>query len=1151
MWRSLALLCALSFTAFGQDTRGAILGRVTDASGANVSGAEVHVSNVATGVSVTAKTNDSGNYNVPYLTPGMYVVTAELAGFKKFVRDNVQVRVNDSVEVNMNLTVGDVAESVEVTAETPLLSTAEASLGQVVDERRVMELPIFSGNAMEFTLLAPGTVNGTDMRLRKAPFNNAPSQFSTDGSGLFNNEFNIDGITNTFSDSVNVRVAFSPPQASIQEFKVQTSSFDASSGHTMGSVVNINSKGGSSGFHGSAWWWLRHSDLDAPSIFQNRSAQPGQRKIAVYQDNRYGLSGGAPVIIPKIYNGKNRTFWQFTWEANKFGDPNVGTNTSTVPRAAWRNGDFSDLLKLGPNYQLYDPSTIKAEANGTFSRLPFVGNIIPANRLDPVGKALLNLYPLPNQPGNPDGGNNYFLTGKALEDYWSTIGRVDHVINEKNRMFVRVHRDFWQEDKNRSFGNDVNGIILNRINRAIAFDDVHVFTPTFLLNFRYGVTQQEFPEHRVSSGFDLTTLGFSPNLTKLIAGTPALPNIQIGNLTQISQSESGDGVASSLVHTFVGNFTWMRGNHSLRFGPEFRLYRVFSDRHSADNAPVLNFNNLWGKGPNNTSAAPPVGGELVSVLLGIPGGNMTRSGSFAIQDKYFGSYLQDDWKVSKKLTVNLGLRIEHESPVTERFNRSATGFLAGTPNPIAAAAMANYAKSAQVPEVPLAAFKVNGGLTFAGDQNRNLWSGMGVTWLPRIGLAYQITDKTVLRAGYGIFYGSIGSFKTGALLTGFSQSTPIEATNDNGLTFKATLANPLPGGLLAPLGAAGGMSTGLNQNITYFATDRKQPYAQRWSLGLQQQFKGGFVAEASYVGNRGTRLGVNRNINSTPLQYLSTAPLRDAATITYLGAAFPNPFFGLDPQYTSSTISREQMLRPYPEFGTVTYNDPVGYSWYHSLQSRLEKRMSHGVTLQVSYTYSKAMEATTFLNGADPMPYESLGDIDRPHRIVSSGIWELPFGKGRKFGANMPKPLEFFVGGWQLSGVQQRQSGQPIGWGQMIIVGDSTKITLPSDQRNADRWFNTDVFSKNSAVQVASNVRTFPLRFSNIRLDSQRRWDFSLNKTFSISEKARMRFRADAFNALNEPVLRGPNTTATSGAFGTITAQEPPRSFQFALQLMF
>jgi hypothetical protein len=1154
MWRSLAVLLALSFAAFGQDTRGSILGRVTDASGANVAGAEVKITNVATGVAVTAKTNDSGNFVVPYLTPGVYTVTAELAGFKKFVRENVQVRVNDAVEVNMPLTVGDVAESVEVKAETPLLSTAEASLGQVVDERRVLELPIFSGNAMEFTLLAPGTVNGTDMRLRKAPFNNAPSQFSTDGSGLFNNEFNIDGVTNTFSDSTNVRVAYSPPQAAIQEFKVQTSSFDAQNGHTMGSVVNINSKGGTSAFHGSAWWWLRHSDLDAPTIFQNRSAQPGQRKIAVYQDNRYGLSGGGPVIVPKVYDGKNRTFWQFTWEANKFGDP-AGTYVSSVPRAAWRNGDLSDLLRLGTQYQLYDPFTTKAEPNGTFSRTAFPNNIIPANRIDPVGKAILNLYPLPNQPGSTDGTNNFFMSGKAIENYWSTIGRVDHVINDKNRMFVRFHRDYWQEDKNRHFGNDINGIILNRINRAISFDDVHVFSPTFLLNFRYGLTQQEFPERRVSTGFDLTTLGFSQNLVGLIpAGQAAIPQTSIGSLSQLSPSESGDGVASSIVNTWVGNFTWIKGNHSFRFGPEFRLYRVFSDRHSGDNSPILNFSD-WGKGPLNTSPTPPVGAQIVSALLGIPGGNMTRSGSFATQDKYLGLYFQDDWKVSRKLTLNLGLRAEYESPVTERFNRSVTGFASDTANPISAAAVANYARSTNpVPEVPLSAFRVNGGVKFAGDSNRNLWDGMGVTWLPRIGLAYQVTDKLVLRAGYGVFYGSVGSFRSGAILTGFSQSTPIEATSDNGLTFRTTLANPLPNGLIQPLGAAGGMSTGLNQTITYFANERKQPYAQRWSFGLQEQLKGGFLAEASYVGNRGARLGINRNINATPLRYLSTAPIRDQATITYLAQAFPNPFFGLDPQYTSSTITREQMLRPYPHFGTVQYNDPAGYSWFHSLQSRLERRMAQGFTLQISYTWSRAMEATSFLNAADPMPYESLASIDRAHRIVGSGIWELPFGKGRKFGTSLPKALEFIAGGWQLAGVAQRQSGQPIDWGQMVITGDSTKIMLPSDQRNADRWFNTSVFATlNAATSLtpASNVRTFPLRFSDVRFDSQRRWDFSLNKSFRITESARARFRADTFNAFNSPVLRGPNTTATSGAFGTVTAQEPPRSFQFSLQLMF
>ena len=1141
------MLCLLTSAASAQDARGTVVGRVTDQSGAVLAAVDVRATNTATGVAVSAKSNESGNYSLPYLVPGVYNLTSEISGFKRFVRDNVEVRVADTVELNIQMAVGDVAEKMEVTAETPLLSTAEASLGQVVDERRVLSLPLFSGNAMEFALLAPGTTNATDMRLRKAAFNNAPSQFSTDGSGAYGNEFTIDGVTNTFSDATNVRVAFSPPQASISEFKVQTSAFDASMGHTMGSVVNVSTKGGGNDIHGSAWWWLRHSALDTPDIYQNRSGQA----LAVYQDNRYGVAAGGPLVLPKVYNGKNKTFWYFTWETNKFGTPS--STTSTVPRAGWRNGDLSDLLKVGLNYQIYDPATIQAAANGRFSRQPFAGNIIPASRIDPIARKILDLYPLPNAPGTSDGRNNFFLSGKALEDYWSTIGRFDHAFSEKDRLFVRVHRDFWQEDKNHDFGNDIQGLILNRINRGIALDEVHMFNANLVLNFRYGLAQQEFPEHRTSQGFDLGSLGFAPAFVSLFPKTTsAVPFIQAGSLTSLSRSESGDGVAASLSHTFTGNFTWMKGNHSVRFGPEFRLYRVFSDRHSNDTSPNLAFSSAWGLGPLDNSPAPPVGAELTSLLLGIPGGQATRSGSFAQQDKYYALYVQDDWKLTRKLTLNLGLRVEHESPVTERFDRSATWFLGDQVSPIAAQAIANYARN-PLPELPAANFKVNGGLTFAGANSnpREFWSGQNLEWMPRIGIAYQVSEKTVVRAGYGIFYGSVGSFKTAANLSGFSQSTPIEASNDNGLTFKTKLSNPLPSGLLAPLGPSGGLSTDLGKSISFFSRSRVQPYAQRWSLGIQQQLKGGFMLESAYVGNRGTHLPISRNINGVPLKYLSTSPARDQATINLLTANFPNPFFGLNPQYTGSNTSRQSLLLPYPQFGNITYLDSAGYSWYQSLQSRVERRFSRGFTLQWAWTWSKAMDATSFLNASDPMPYRSLSDIDRGQRFTGSGIWELPFGKGRKFGSHLPKALELFAGGWQMAGAWQRQSGQPINWGNIIINGDSTKLVLPSSERNTDHWFNTSIFNTASSQQLANNVRTFPLRFGNVRFDSQRRWDVSLNKTFTVTERFKMKFRADSFNVLNEPVLRGPDTSPTSTTFGKITAQEPPRSFQMSLSMQF
>jgi hypothetical protein len=1140
-----ALACAQS-----QDARGAITGRVTDQTGAVAPGTEVKARNAATGVVASTKTNDSGNYFLPFLLPGTYTVTSELTGFKRFVRENVQVRVNETVELNIQLSVGDVTESVEITAETPLLQTTEASLGQIVDERRILELPLFAGNAMDLVHLAPGTVNGTDMRLRKAPFNNAPSQFSTDGTGNYGNAFTIDGVANVYSDGTSPRVAFSPPQASLSEFKVQTSSFDAAIGRTMGSLVNVSTKGGTNDIHGQAWWWLRHSAFDAPTIYQNRSGT----KLPVYRDNRYGLAGGGPVYLPKIYNGKNKTFWFFTWEANKFGDPNVGGSMiSTVPSAAWRNGDLSDLLKIGANYQLYDPATIATAPGGRFSRQPLPGNIFPASRITAASKALLALWPLPNQVGTADGRNNFFYSLPAKEDYWTTIGRVDHAFNEKNRMFLRWHRDFWEEDKNRSFGNDVNGIILNRINRGIALDDVHMLSPTLILNFRYGISAQEFPERRVSKGFDLASLGFSQTLVGLVDRSLAtIPRTAVGSLTTLSNWESGDGTTSSISHNGVANGVWMKGNHNVRFGLDFMLFREFRNRYPNQVSPDFSFSNAWARGPLDNSAAPPVGAEFIALLMGIPGGSMALNGSYAEQDVYYGLYVQDDWKVTRKLTLNIGLRAEIESPITERFNRSVSQFDGTSANPIQAAAIANYARN-PIPELPVSAFKVLGGVTFAGvgGNPREYWGHNGVQWNPRIGLAYQWTPKTIIRAGYGIFYSPNGILRTNSIQAGFSRSTPINASADGGLTWIATLANPLPNGLLPVLGAAGGLETTLGQGTSAFPRNRPAAYAQRFSFGLQREFGMGFMGEASYVGNRSTRLIVSRSQSYTPREYLSTLPVRDQATINFLSANFPNPFYGLNPQFTSSNISRAQLLTQYPHFSSVAVDDPVGYAWFHSLQSRLEKRFTRGFTLQMAYTWSKAMEAVTFLNAQDPMPYESLSDIDRAHRITGSGIWELPFGKGRRWGGGMHPILEFFAGGWQLSGVVQRQSGAPLGFGQALFIGDSSKIVLSSPERNTDRWFNTDVFNRNSAQVLASNIRTAPLRYSNIRADSQRRWDFSANKTFRITERFRMVFRADTFNALNEVVLRAPNTDPINSAFGRVTAQEPPRSWQFSLQLKF
>lgn len=1133
-----------------QDPRGTIMGRVVDPSDIGIPSAAVKVISDDTGVTYTATSSPLGDYRVPYLLPGMYRVEVEASGFSRLNRTGIQVRTTETVTLDLKMAIGQVTETVEVTAETPLLAVSDVSLGQVVDERRIAELPLFAGNAMDLVHLAPGTVNGTNLRLRKAPFNNAPSQFGTNGVSNYNNDFTIDGVVNVYSDGTQPRVAFSPPQTAIGEFKVQTSSFDASTGFSLGSVVNVTTKSGTNQLHGELHHWLRHSKLDAPTIFQNRAGQG----LPLYQDNRFGGSAGGPVFLPKLYDGRNRTFWFYAYEANLFGDPNVGSRVSTVPTDAMRRGDLSALLALNANNQIYDPLSTVTAPNGRFRRTPIAGNIIPTARLDAVAQNLLKAYPAPNQPGTSDFRQNFFLAGKALETYWTNIGRVDHVFSENHRIFFRFHRDYWEEDKNRFFGPEYpEGIILNRVNRGAAFDDVLVLSPTVVLNFRYGLTQQDFPERRVSRGTDLAALGFASNVVSSVDRSVAtFPRLAVAPWSTVGSWESGDGVTASLIHNFNTTLNWNKAAHNLRFGFDWRNLRENRNRFQAAASPDLSFNSTFTRGPLDTAAPPQVGGEIASFLLGVPAGSMSVVASYAERNSIYGFYVQDDWKVSRKLTLNLGLRYEVENATTERYDRAVRNFDETAVNPISAQATTNYARN-PIAELPVADFKVLGGLTFVnvGGNPRGFWEPARNNFMPRIGLAYQMDEKTVFRGGYGLFVAPLGTLYSNTEPAGFTLATPIQATLDNGLTFIATTGNPFPNGLNQPLGAAGGLRTNLGQGVTAYPNARKNAYAQRWSAGLQRVLPANFLVEASYVGNRSTRLNVTRNLNFTPAQYLSTSPVRDQNTINFLGQNIPNPFRGTDPIY-GANISRANLLRPFPQFGNVNIQEPVGYGWYHSLQMRLEKRFTRSYTMQASYTWSKNMEATEFMNDQDIIPYEVVSGLDRTHRITASGIWEIPYGKGRQFGADTHPLINGIFGGWQLNSSWQHQSGQPLGFGNAIFNGDLNNVVLPGDERNVDQWFNANAgFERNNALQLASNLRRFPLRFNGIRGPIQDRLDFGLIKNFPIKERFVLQFRAETFNALNFANLANPNTTVTSGAFGTITSQDPPRSWQGALKLTF
>ena len=494
--------------------------------------------------------------------------------------------------------------------------------------------------------------------------------------------------------------------------------------------------------------------------------------------------------------------------------------------------------------------------------------------------------------------------------------------------------------------------------------------------------------------------------------------------------------------------------------------------------------------------------------------------------------------------------------MTERFDRAAVHFAGTAINPLNDAARAAYAKSPMLPELPVDKFQVLGGLTFANvaPNGRTYWKGEKLNFQPRVGFAYQFAAEDHHPRRLGIFKASIGVNYSNTDQTGFSQSTPIVMTRDNGLTYVADQREPAAGRFDETPRRGGGLRTYIGQNVNFFLEERKQPYAQRWSFGIQQELPLKAMIEASYVGNRSTRLNINRQLSTTPAEYLSKSLVRDQATIDYLGKTFPNPYYGLDPIY-GSTMTRGNLLRANNQFsGVQIVGDPAGYNWYHSLQTRIERRFASGWTVQSSYTWSKNMEAIAFLNNSDPMPSEQLGSLDRTHRIAGSGIWEIPIGRKRKFGAAMHPALNFIIGGWQLSGLYTHQSGNPLGFGNRIFNGDLHKIVLPEDERSVDHWFTPAAqagFETNSSRQLASNVIMMPLRFAATRGPNQDKWDFAFLKTFRATERLECQFRAETFNALNHPNLYDPNTDPTSASWGVISGQDTPRSWQLSLKIVF
>lgn len=1175
-----------------QETRGTISGTITDPNGQAVPNATVLVIDPSRGTTKTFTTNSEGIYRATFLSPGTYQVVVEAKGFKKSIRDNVVVEIAAAVQVSIPLEIGGAEETVNVTADIPAINTENASLGLVVDSRRLEDLPLIHGDPYKLIGLAPGVTHTGSQRLDR-PFE--PTHivgYAIDGTRGNRSDLTIDGAPSTATANANEVIAsYVPPSDIVQEFKVQTATFDSQFGNTEGGVTSISIKSGKNSLNGSAYYFAEPGSWAANDAFGKAR---GNIRPETKSD-RYGGYVSGPVVIPWLYNGKNKTFFLFGYEGIRDARPRFDAGEGPwVPTPELAAGNLSAFPQcpLPPAQPtagcvtIWDPNTRVAGTGtgagqngcpvGQFCAQPFANNIIPDARISPVAKAVLSYWAKPKNPGLTGNIFDSSLTEKT-NPYDNYTFRIDQNITDNNHLFVRGSYYDRVSAYNDYTGNAYSGVNFLFKARQGVIDDVHTFNSTTFLNLRFGYNrfirgQDQEPD---AQGFDLTEL-WGP--TAGAAYNNLVPeDIRRFPRFDFSNGPLGNGMSNEFrpvdtqSYNAVLNKIW--GSHATKFGGELRIYREDNSFASNDQTGQFIFDNTYTRqatGTANNSTLDRFGLQsFAAFLLGLPSTQqIVRRADYSEYSKTWGFFFQDDWKVNRKLTLNLGLRYEVESALMERQDKSVSGFEFDYTQPFDATVRTRLTTT---PVTDLSGNPINpsgidlsGGLQFAGvDTGSGLYGTPKNIFLPRFGVAYQINDKTAFRAGFGLFAGFLGERRGDVIQPGYTRTTAFPTTRLNGNpndTTSAVIPQPIalfPNiAVLEPVGNANGRLTGLGGGISFFNQDPRVSKQARWQIGIQREIGWGFVAEAVYVGNYGYDIEIARNINALPNEYLLTGMPTAAemqARGNALSFAVTNPFrnipgFEGTGHFTNATLARSTFLRPRPQFGDITTSVNDGKSWYHAGQFNVQKRMSNGYTLGVAYTWSKWLQATEYLNAGDAEPTKMISDQDAPHRIAVSGIWELPFGKNKPFLSD-GAVLDRFVGGWQFQGVYQFQVGFPVRFtaDAFYLGGD---ISLDGNERTTERWFNTAAFS---TIAPSNHVRTLPFFFADVRRDNINNVDLSLLKNTRITETTRIQFKLDFINAFNEPYAAAP-VTALGGNFGRITASNQDnyaRRIQWGVKFLF
>jgi hypothetical protein len=1132
--RRFYLFALLAVLVSGQAFQGTLRGRVTDSKDAIVPLAKITIIEEATAVTSTTLSNEQGEFSFPAIKPSTYTLQVEAPGFKKLEQHGIVVSTQSTVVQDAKLDIGQVSETVNVSAEAaPLLETGEASTGQVMDREKLEDLPNLGRNPFILARLSEGVVWTGNPKFDRMEDQSGSSQMSIAGGPSGANNYTLDGISIT--DSTN-RAVIIPDQEAVEEVKIQANTYDAEMGRTGGGVFNATMRSGTNRLHGSGFILDRETDWLANNFFANRA---GQAKPEQPFKN-YGDSLGGPIWIPKVYDGRNKTFFFVTTEGYRQFD--AASGTTAVPTALERAGDFSQspsTLKNGTLQQMYDPLSTNLT---TGVRTAFMNNQIPLTRLSPIGLNLASFYPMPNGPTTYYAQPNYTYTVRTQDRADQGTFKLDQSFFSWLKASASYQHYGSQEPSNQTWPGSIatpGQTIIYRHVDSVTANATATLNPTTVLTVRFG--QNRFPdfEPNFSNGYRLTSLGFPASVDALTPNYPDFPSISPGDF-----SSFGGGTASWTVYysqSVNAGVIKQMGKHSLKGGIEYR------DIHNASQTAQGPSSFSFGSGFTSqtpTKTVTGTGGGLATMLLGYPGGSITLGNFFNDYVHYSAFYLEDDYRVNRKLTLNLGFRGEHESNPAEVNNKYLIDANLNLVNPL----------QASIPSLVLmgqARFAgVNGNPNHAGNP-------LGLKAGPRIGFAYTIDSKTVIRGGWGIFW--IPQSFNAQNATGYSQSTSIVTSTNNNYTPISSLTNPYPNGLTQPVGNALGAMTAIGQGIT--ATDpgnRSPGYVEQMSFDIQRQLDKSTVISTGYIGSHTLDQPFGISLNTLNPVYFALGNSGLSKVVT-------NPFYGFAPNTvslgTSTTLAQSSLLVKYPEYSSVSLSSPMGRGIYYSFYGKIQRRFSYGLTLLATYDWSRNMSLGSPQNWYAPIVPQgwTRSSNDQPNSYSMAFTYQLPFGRGKTF-LHENKFLDLAVGGWSIQGQQLIHSGTPLsvsqtnantgcgGCSQLPTATGVSALTPGSPDQRINGWLNLAAFTQTPAYSfgnVSNRLNVYSPSLFNL--------DVSMFKTFTIKEYYKFQFRAESLNVTNTVLFASPSTNISSpGSFGVISSQTNfPRLIQMGLRFTF